>query len=72
MELLLLIKHLLHNHNLSVRGLRKNLSSYYQDFNSNKKQQGFSKQTQKKYADDLAELLEKIQETRTYFQNLDI
>ena len=68
MEILILIKSLLYNHNLSVKGVRKHLSKYYHELNSQKSQPPQTKQTSET-TEKLKNLIEEIHEIKKTVQS---
>ncbi|MCY4512234.1 MAG: MerR family transcriptional regulator [Bdellovibrionales bacterium] len=68
MELLILIKSLLYQYNLSVKGVRKHLSKYYYELNHKKSQPPQKKQTSEA-AQKLKDLIEEINEIKKSVQS---
>ena len=69
MEILILIKSLLYNHNLSVKGVRKHLSKYYYELNSSKKSQSSEPKQASETAEKLKNLIEEIHEIKKTVQS---
>ena len=68
MELLILIKSLLYQYNLSVKGVRKHLSKYYYELNHQKSQPPQKEQTSET-AQKIKSLIEEIHEIKKTVQS---